>query len=90
MDSRACDTQGRSPCTSLENAARTGTSVPSTVVFSSAGSVPLELMPSARGSAFLCAGGAAARIFVRIPQHRCEPRVKEKLESAKSGSAMHG
>ncbi|CAI9585162.1 unnamed protein product, partial [Staurois parvus] len=58
--------QGRSPCTSSENTARTGTSVPSTVVISSAGGVPLELMAPARGSAFLCVGGAAARIFVRI------------------------
>ncbi|CAI9534624.1 unnamed protein product [Staurois parvus] len=28
--------------------------------------MPLELMAPAHGSAFLCAGGAAARIFVRI------------------------
>ncbi|CAI9533949.1 unnamed protein product, partial [Staurois parvus] len=46
----------------LKNAAE----VPSTVVFSRAGGVPLELMAPARGSAFLCAGGVAARIFVRI------------------------
>ncbi|CAI9609000.1 unnamed protein product [Staurois parvus] len=66
MDSRARDTQGRSLCTSLENAAYTGTSVPSTVAFSSAGGTPLELMAPTRGSAILCAGGAAARIFVWI------------------------
>ncbi|CAI9600102.1 unnamed protein product, partial [Staurois parvus] len=58
--------QGRSPCTSLETKARTGTSVPSAVAISSAGGVPLELMAPAHGSAFLCAGGAAVRIFVRI------------------------
>ncbi|CAI9550618.1 unnamed protein product, partial [Staurois parvus] len=66
MDSPSHDTQGRSPCTSLDNTACTGTSVPSTVAFSSVGGVPLELMAPARRSAFLCAGGAAARIFVRI------------------------
>ncbi|CAI9552145.1 unnamed protein product, partial [Staurois parvus] len=60
------DTQGRSPCTSLETAAPTGTLVPSAVAISSAGGVPLELMAPARGSAFLCAGGEAARIFVQI------------------------
>ncbi|CAI9570030.1 unnamed protein product, partial [Staurois parvus] len=56
--------KGRSPCT-LENAAHAGTSVPSTVAFSSAGGVPLELMAPAQGSAILCAGGVAAWIFVR-------------------------
>ncbi|CAI9612015.1 unnamed protein product [Staurois parvus] len=66
MHSRVCDTQQRSPCTSLENAARTGTSVPSMVVFSCAGGVPLELMAPAHGSAILCAGGAVAQIFMRI------------------------
>ncbi|CAI9582548.1 unnamed protein product [Staurois parvus] len=60
------DTQGKLPCTTLENAARTGASVPSTVAFPSAGGVPLELMSPARGSAILCSGGAAAQIFVWI------------------------
>ncbi|CAI9584718.1 unnamed protein product, partial [Staurois parvus] len=60
------DMQGRSPCTSSENAAHTGTSVPSTVAIFSVGGVPLELMAPTCGSAFVCAGGAAARIFVRI------------------------
>ncbi|CAI9536737.1 unnamed protein product, partial [Staurois parvus] len=55
-----------SPCTSSENAAHTGTSVPSTFAFSSVGGAPLELMAPARGSAFLCACGAVAWIFVRI------------------------
>ncbi|CAI9534933.1 unnamed protein product [Staurois parvus] len=36
------------------------------VAFSSAGGVLLELMAPARGAAFLCAGGAAAQIFVWI------------------------
>ncbi|CAI9554083.1 unnamed protein product, partial [Staurois parvus] len=58
------------PCTSLENAAHTGTSVPSTVVFSSAGGVPLEVMAPTRGSSFLSAD------FRADPQrhhpHRCE------------------
>ncbi|CAI9610947.1 unnamed protein product [Staurois parvus] len=58
MDSRAHDTQGRSPSTSLENAAYTGTSVPSTVVFSSVCGVPLELMAPACGMA--PGGGVAA------------------------------
>ncbi|CAI9612689.1 unnamed protein product, partial [Staurois parvus] len=56
----------RSPCTSFKNAAHTGTLFPSMVAFPSAGGVPLELMAPARRSAFLCAGGAAARIFLRI------------------------
>ncbi|CAI9573841.1 unnamed protein product, partial [Staurois parvus] len=60
------DTQGRSPGTSLENAAEVLTEVPSTVVFSSAGGVPLELMSPARGSAILCAGDAAVQICVLI------------------------
>ncbi|CAI9535958.1 unnamed protein product [Staurois parvus] len=66
MDSRVRDTQGRSPCTSLENVVCTGTSFPTMVAFSSAGGMPLELMAPARGSAILCTGGAAEWIFVRI------------------------
>ncbi|CAI9559317.1 unnamed protein product [Staurois parvus] len=57
------DTHGGSPCASSENAAHAGTSVPSTVAFSSAGGVPLELMAPAHRSTFLCAGGAAVLIF---------------------------
>ncbi|CAI9559202.1 unnamed protein product [Staurois parvus] len=53
MDSCARDTQGRSPCTSSKNAAHMGTSVPSTVAFSSAGGVPLELLAPTHRSAFL-------------------------------------
>ncbi|CAI9535353.1 unnamed protein product [Staurois parvus] len=53
-------TQGRIPCSSSENTAHTGTTVPSTVAFSSADGVPLVLMAPACGSAFLCVGGAAA------------------------------
>ncbi|CAI9539247.1 unnamed protein product, partial [Staurois parvus] len=60
------DTQRRSPCTSSENAACTGTSAPSMVAFSSASSVPLELKAPTHGSSFLCAGGADARILVWI------------------------
>ncbi|CAI9532014.1 unnamed protein product [Staurois parvus] len=70
----------RSSCTS-ENAARTGTSVPSTVAFSSAGGVPLELMAPARGSAFLCSGGAAAQIFLRIHSGTTRPDVNLGLST---------
>ncbi|CAI9587553.1 unnamed protein product, partial [Staurois parvus] len=81
MDSRVRDTQRRSPCTSLENAARMETSVPSMVAFSSVGGVPLELMAPALGSAFLCAGGFHVD-FHADPQwrhpHRCEPSVKAR------------
>ncbi|CAI9540693.1 unnamed protein product, partial [Staurois parvus] len=75
------DTQGRSPCTSSENAARTGTSVHSAVAFSSVGGVPLELMAPAHGSAFLCAGGAAARIFVWICSRTTRTDVNLALQS---------
>ncbi|CAI9599485.1 unnamed protein product, partial [Staurois parvus] len=57
------DMQGRSPCTSSENATHTGTSVPSTTVFSMAGGVPLELLAPACWSILLY---VAAQIFVQI------------------------
>ncbi|CAI9561496.1 unnamed protein product, partial [Staurois parvus] len=70
------DTQGRSPCTSLENVAHTGTLGPSTVAISSAGGVPLEVMALARVRIPLC-GWCGCTDFCadlqRHHPHRCEP-----------------
>ncbi|CAI9562068.1 unnamed protein product, partial [Staurois parvus] len=70
----------RSPCTSLENTACTGTSVSSTVAFSSAGGVPLELMaPPPAGPHSSVRVVRLHGFFFSDPQrhhpHRCEPRV---------------
>ncbi|CAI9556281.1 unnamed protein product [Staurois parvus] len=74
------DKQGRSPCTSSENAARTGTSVPNTVAFSSAGGMLLEVMAPARGSTFhsrlRCGVNIHACSIFGARPHICEPGLR--------------
>ncbi|CAI9552320.1 unnamed protein product, partial [Staurois parvus] len=74
------DTQGRSPCTSLENAAHTGTSVSQYGCVFQCGRRAIRIngtRPRVRNS--LCGWCSCTNFLADLQRHhphRCEPRVK--------------